>query len=80
MRIEISTHNEILENPIVEIDKTIDVPKDQVFIPVIVLIDKDNPTRRFGQYLPPQPYVKGTWTDTDVEAAIAKYIDEIKID
>ena len=79
MKIEITTHNEILIDPIVELEKTIDNPKNKTFQPVIILIDKDNSLRRFGQFLPEQPYINGTWIDEDVENAINQYLNEIQI-
>lgn len=81
MKIAVETHNEILIDPIIEIgERTIDDAKSKTFTPMIVIVDKENQKRRFAQYLPPQPYVNGTWTDEDVEKAITKHIDEIKID
>jgi hypothetical protein len=79
MKIEVITHNEILEDPIVELEKTIDIPKNETFIPCIVLVDKDNPKRRFAQYLPEQPYINGTWTDEDVQNAIDQHLKIIEI-
>jgi hypothetical protein len=79
MKIEVTTHNEILEDPIVELDKTIDMPKNETFIPCIVLVDKDDSRRRFAQYLPEQPYINGTWTDEDVQIAVDNYLKAIEI-
>lgn len=79
MKIEVTTHNEILTDPIIELERTIDDAKKETFMPLIIIIDRDNLERRFGQYLPAQPYVNGTWTDEDVENAIANYIDQITI-
>ncbi len=79
MKIEVTTHNEILTDPIIELERTIDNPKTKTFQPVIILIDKDNPTRRFGQFLPEQPYINDTWTDKDVLNAIENYIKEITV-
>lgn len=79
MRIEVLTHSEILEDPIVEIDKTIDNPKNLTFTPCIVLIDSNDQKRRFAQYLPEQPYVNGSWTDQDVQQSVENYLKTIEI-
>ena len=80
MKIEVTTHNEILTDPIIELERTIDNPKNKTFQPVIVLIDKENPVRRFGQFLPEQHYINDTWTDEDVENAILSHIESVKIE
>lgn len=79
MKIEVATHNEILIDPIIELEKTIDNPKNKTFQPVIVLIDSENPRRRFGQFLPEQPYINDTWTDEDVNNSIVAYLNSINI-
>lgn len=79
MKIEVHTHNEILIDPIIELERTIDDAKNKTFQPVIVLIDKDNPIRRFGQFLPEQPYINDSWTDEDVQNAISEYIKRIEV-
>lgn len=79
MKIEVYSHNEILEDPIVELDKTIDIPKNETFMPCIVLIDNKDKKRRFGMYLPEQPYINGTWTDEDVQKAIDEHLKSISI-
>lgn len=80
MKIEISTHNEILVNPIIELDRTVDNPKNQTFTPVIIIIDANDQRRRFGQFLPEQPYINGTWTDDDVENAISQHLKQISFE
>lgn len=80
MKIEIATHNEILIDPIIELDKTIDNPKNKTFQPVVILIDSENTRRRFGQFLPEQPYINDTWTDEDVQNAIDNYIQSMIIE
>lgn len=79
MKIEVATHNEILIDPIIELEKTIDNPKNKTFQPVIVLVDKDNPIRRFGQFLHEQPYINDTWTDEDVQNAINDYLKSVEL-
>jgi hypothetical protein len=79
MKIELFARNITLEDPIVELDYTVDNPKNETFMPVIVLVDKINPAIRIGHELPPQPYVEGTWTDEDVENAIQEYIKSISV-
>lgn len=81
MLIEVTTHNEILKDPIVEIgEPTLDNALRQTFVPLIILVDKNDTRRRFAQYLPEQPYVNGTWTDEDVKSAIENYLKEISKD
>lgn len=79
MKLYISTHDETLINPIVELDKTIDYSSRKVFVPVVILIDRENERRRFGQFLPEQPYVNDSWTDEDVQNAISEYIKSIEV-
>lgn len=79
MKLYISTHDETLINPIVELDKTIDYSSRKVFVPVVILIDTENERRRFGQFLPEQPYVNDSWTDEDVQNAISEYIKSIEV-
>lgn len=80
MKIEVSTHNEVLIDPIIELERTIDNPKNKTFQPVIILVDSENPRRRFGQFLPEQPYINDTWTDEDVQNAIDTHIRSIIIE
>lgn len=79
MKLYIATHDETLIDPIVELDKTIDYSSRKVFVPVVILIDTENERRRFGQFLPEQPYVNDSWTDEDVQNAISEYIKSIEV-
>ena len=79
MRIELDTHKGvILENPTIELMGTYDDPINETFTPTIRLTDGENV--KPWHDLPPQPYVKGTWTDEDVQNAIDKYLNEIDLD
>lgn len=79
MRIEVTTHNEILEDPIVEIGRTIDDAKAKIFIPMVIFVDPKDERRRFANYLPAQPYVNDTWEDSDVQNAIDNYLKSIEV-
>lgn len=80
MKVYIATHDETLIDPIVELDKTIDYSSRKVFVPVVILIDRENERRRFGQFLPEQPYVNDSWTDEDVQSAVDNYIQSMIIE
>lgn len=73
--IKIESHNVEMEDFTFEVLSTIDHPKNETFTPSVLFVSGKT---KVVVTLPPQPYVNGSWTDTDVEQAIAKYIDEIK--
>ena len=79
MKIELDSHKGVIMiNPIVELISTLDNPIKETFTPSLVFIDGDR--IRIGHDLPPQPYVKGTWTDEDVQNAINKYLQSIDLE
>lgn len=58
-----------------EVVGTYDDLINKKFQPTIILINNDG--QKYPLTLPYFPYVKGTWTDEDVEKAITKYLFEI---
>ena len=77
MKIILSTHLEIeLVDPAVEIISTLDDPINQTFTPTILFVCGEN---KIGHTIPASAYIKGTWTDEDVENAIQEYIKSISV-
>lgn len=79
MTIELESHKGVkMVNPTVELISTLDNPIKETFTPELVFVDGDR--IRISHTMPPQPYVKGTWTDEDVDNAINKYLQSIDLE
>jgi hypothetical protein len=79
MTLQVDTHPgvEIQYNGY-ELFRTIDNPIAQTFAPQIVILGQEGV--RIFHDRPPQPYVEGSWGDTDVAKVIESYIQTLRTD
>lgn len=77
MKYTVSTHEGvIIDNPTIEVQGTFDNPNNETFTPRIVFVFGES---RIFHELPPQPYVDGTWNDSDVEKSIELHLKTLEI-
>ena len=74
--IKLESHDIELEDFTYEVHSTLDNPNDETFTVTVVFVSVST---RIANTLPSAPYVKGTWTDEDVENAIQNYIKSIEV-
>lgn len=67
----------LIVDPTVVVVSTIDRPLQQQFQPAIEFVRGERV--RIHHDLPPQPYVAGTWTDEDVEQAVAAHLVTLEV-
>lgn len=68
----VETHPGVtISNPDIELIQTIDTPNAETFTPCVVIHSGANVA--IYHELTPQPYVNGTWEDSDVTTAITQY-------
>jgi hypothetical protein len=76
MTIEVPSHPGVLIiDPTVTVVATLDRPTEQTFQPSVVLESGAN--IRIHYDLPAQPYVNGTWSDADVQAAVDAHLSTL---
>jgi hypothetical protein len=77
MKYKVETHpGVVIENPEIEILKTIDYPKNKTFQPIILFIFGES---RIYHELPEYDYINDTWGDDDVDNTITEYLKTIEI-
>ena len=77
MKYTVNTHEGVvIDNPQIEVIGTFDDPIKETFTPSIIFVFGES---RIFHELPPQPYVNGTWDDSNVELAIENYLKTIEI-
>ena len=74
--IKLDSHDIELEDFTYEVHSTLDNPKDETFTATIVFVSGST---RIANTIPASAYIKGTWTDEDVENAIQNYIKSIEV-
>jgi hypothetical protein len=78
MKYELPTHvGVILEDPEIIVASTLDLPTEEKFQPAIIVVVE--PNIRLHYELPKQPYVNGSWMDSDVLDAIAAHLSTLEI-
>jgi hypothetical protein len=77
MKYQVNTHKGVvIDNPSIEIVGTFDNPIEETFTPSIIFAFGEN---RIFNEMPPQPYINGTWNDSDVDKAIEKHLKSLEI-
>lgn len=74
--IKLESHNVELSDFTYEVHSTLDNPNDETFTVTVIFVSGST---RIANTIPPAPYVKGTWTDEEVENAISEYIKSIEV-
>lgn len=75
MTFTIETHSDrTFTDPSITVVETVDNPIAETFTPRVIIADS---TGEYSHTLPPQPYVNGTWDDTDVETAVTNYFNSL---
>ena len=75
MKFTIPTHiNRTFTDPNITVVETVDNPIAETFTPRVIIEDE---TGQYSHTLPPQDYINGTWTDSDVSTAIDNYFKSI---
>jgi hypothetical protein len=74
--IKIESHNVELDDFTYEVHSTLDNPNDETFTVTVVFVSGST---RIANTIPASAYIKGTWTDEDVENAIQNYIKSIEV-
>lgn len=74
--IKIESHNVELDDFTYEVHSTLDNPNDETFTITVVFVSGST---RIANTIPASAYIKGTWTDKDVENAIQNYIKSIEV-
>ena len=78
MKFTIETHQDrIFQDPQIEVVETVDDPRNKTFTPRVHITDS---TGVYSHTLPAQPYVNGTWDDTEVMLAIETYFNGKNLD
>ena len=74
--IKINSHDIELQDFTYEVHSTLDNPNDETFTVTVVFFFFFT---RIANTIPASAYIKGTWTDEDVENAIQEYIKSISV-
>ena len=75
MKFTIPTHQDrTFTDPSITVIETVDNPIAETFTPRVIISDS---TGEYSHTLPAQPYVKGTWTDEDVDSAVTNYFNSL---